>query len=90
MFGLFKKKAPTANLAKERLKIIVEHRRDTEERPDFLAQMQREILQVVKKYVDIDLDDIHADITEKGESEVLELNVTLPEKGRIGHKAEGA
>lgn len=78
--GIFgKKKAPTANLAKERLKIIVEHSRADAKRPDFLNDMRREILAVVNKYVQIDIDDINANINNKGDSEVLELNILLPD-----------
>ncbi|PIE39852.1 MAG: cell division topological specificity factor MinE [Gammaproteobacteria bacterium] len=80
LFGIFgKKKAPSASLAKERLKIIVEHSRADAKRPDFLDDMRREILAVVNKYVQIDLSDINTNINHKGESEVLELNILLPD-----------
>lgn len=79
-FGLFKSKQPsTANLAKERLKIIVEHSRADAKRPDYLNKMRLEILEVVSKYVKVDLDDINTNIAQHGESEVLELNIVLPE-----------
>lgn len=80
LFGIFgKKKAPSANLAKERLKIIVEHSRSDAQRPEFLNQMRREILEVVNKYVQIDLADINTNIANQGDSEVLELNILLPD-----------
>lgn len=80
LFGIFgKKKAPSANLAKERLKIIVEHSRADSQRPDFLDEMRREILAVVNKYVQIDISDINTNINNQGESEVLELNILLPD-----------
>lgn len=80
MFGLFRKKKPSsANLAKERLKIIVEHSRADAKRPDYLNKMRLEILEVVSKYVKVELDDINTNIAQHGESEVLELNIVLPE-----------
>lgn len=80
LFGIFaKKKAPSANLAKERLKIIVEHSRADAKRPEFLNQMRREILEVVNKYVEIDIADINTNIANQGDSEVLELNILLPD-----------
>lgn len=80
LFGIFgKKKAPSANLAKERLKIIVEHSRADAQRPDFLDEMRREILAVVNKYVQVEISDINTNINNKGESEVLELNILLPD-----------
>ncbi len=92
LFGIFrKKKAPTANLAKERLKIIVEHSRADARRPDFLNKMRREILDVVTKYVQIDISDIEANINNQGEAEVLELNILLPDTVNIeaAEKAQG-
>lgn len=80
LFGIFrKKKAKSANLAKERLKIIVEHSRADLQRPDFLNKMRREILEVVNKYVQIDIADINTNIANQGDSEVLELNILLPD-----------
>ncbi len=80
LFGLFKKKkAPSANLAKERLKIVIEHNRADAKRPEFLKKMQREILEVVNKYVQVDIADINANIANQGDSEVLELNILLPD-----------
>lgn len=80
LFGIFgTKKAATAEKAKERLKIIVEHSRADAKRPEFLNQMRREILGVVNKYVQIDIADINTNIANQGDAEVLELNILLPD-----------
>lgn len=80
LFGIFgKKKAQSANLAKERLEIIVKHSRADAQRPEFLNKMRREILEVVNKYVEIDIADINTNIANQGDSEVLELNILLPD-----------
>ena len=42
--------------------------------------MKKEILEVVKKYFAIDLEDISADFSRKGEIEMLELNINLHNK----------
>lgn len=90
LFGIFgKKKAPSANLAKERLKIIVEHSRADAQRPDFLDEMRREILAVVNKYVQVEISDINTNINNKGESEVLELNILLPDTVSIEKAQHG-
>lgn len=89
IFGFFrKKKAPTASLAKERLEIIVKHSRADAQRPEFLNKMRREILEVVNKYVEIDIDDINTNINNQGDSEVLELNILLPDTVDL-EKAQG-
>lgn len=80
LFGIFgKKKVQSASLAKERLSIIIKHSREDAKRPVFLDQMRREILQVVNKYVQIDIADINTNIANQGDSEVLELNILLPD-----------
>lgn len=72
------KKGNTAELAKERLQIIVAHERNQRNKPDYLAQMQRDILEVIRKYIDINLDQVDVQLDNHGSCSVLELNVTLP------------
>lgn len=77
-----KKNNGTANLAKERLQIIVAQRRNHgSSTPSYLPQLQEEILQVIRKYVAIDpaMVNITLDQTEEDLS-VLELNVQLPDE----------
>ncbi|MFT4928551.1 MAG: cell division topological specificity factor [Phenylobacterium sp.] len=77
-----KPKKQTANLAKERLQIIVAHQRSqrNSNTPDYLPQMKKDILDVIRKYVEIDIDQVSVQLEQKDDSlSVLELNVTLPE-----------
>jgi cell division topological specificity factor len=71
----------TASIAKERLQIIVAHERGSSRggAPDFIPLLQQEILQVVRKYLPIDDEQIKVSMDRNGEYEVLELNITLPE-----------
>ena len=80
LFGLFsgKKKTPAA-AAKERLQILISHERQNRQGPDFLPDLQRDILDVVKKYVAIRDDHVSVRLDRAGDASVLELNVTLPE-----------
>ena len=81
LFDFFKKsRHNSAATAKERLQIIVAHQRNQSSQPQFLETMKQEILEVVKKYFAIDLADISADISRKGETEMLELNINLHNK----------
>ncbi|WP_375054896.1 cell division topological specificity factor MinE [Zobellella sp. DQSA1] len=75
-----KKTHTSAKTAKERLQIIVAHERSQRDTPDYLPQMKQDILDVIRKYVDIDLDQISVQLDQKGENlSVLELNIMLPE-----------
>jgi cell division topological specificity factor len=79
---LRKKRAPsTASLAKERLQIIVAHERHKRNRnqPDFLPQMQQEIIDVIRKYININSDQVVVNLDDSDNCSVLELNITLPE-----------
>jgi len=73
-------KKNTASIAKERLQIIVAHERGKREQPDYLPQLQQEILDVIRKYVPIDQDQVQVQLDKSDNCSVLELNVTLPEK----------
>ena len=74
------RKKNTASIAKERLQIIVAHERGKREQPDYLPQLQQEILDVIRKYVQIDQDQVQVQLDKNDHCSVLELNVTLPDR----------
>ncbi len=79
-FDYFKSnKKNTASIAKERLQIIVAHERGKREQPDYLPQLQEEILAVIRKYVMVGDDQVHVQLDKNDDCSILELNVTLPE-----------
>lgn len=51
-------KIKTASLAKERLQIIVAHERSQRDTPDYLPQLKKDILEVIRKYVPISSDQV--------------------------------
>lgn len=71
-------KRTAASVAKERLQIIVSHE-SARHSKDFIKDLQRELLEVISKYVDIDPEQIKVQLEQHGDQSVLELNVTLPE-----------
>jgi cell division topological specificity factor len=75
----------SANVAKERLQILVAHDRAERHRPSYLPKLKREILEVIRKYVEIDLDAVSVNYEQADTHEVLELNIVLPETAR--HRA---
>lgn len=76
----FHKPAATAQVAKERLQIIIAHERGAREKPDYLAMLQKDLIEVVAKYVAIDKEAVKVDLERKEGCSILELNVILPEK----------
>jgi len=88
LFDFFKKsRHNSAATAKERLQIIVAHQRNQSSQPQLLETMKREILEVVKKYFAINLEDISADFSREGETEILELNINLHSKDNLPENA---
>ncbi|KAB7622554.1 cell division topological specificity factor MinE [Alkalilimnicola sp. S0819] len=80
-FNYFRsQKQRSASVAKERLQIIVAHERSTRGGPDYLPMLQEELLEVIRKYVQVGRDAVKMQIDKDGDCEVLELNIMLPEE----------
>ena len=71
----------SAAIAKERLQIILSRERVDASGYDYLPALKQDLLQVVAKYINVDLDNIKVNIERDGDLEVLELNVVLTGKG---------
>lgn len=79
---LFGSKQKTATIAKERLQLIIAHERsDQGSKPDFLPDLQKELIAVISKYVSVNPDDIKVSLEKQDNYEVLEVNIVLPEPG---------
>ena len=72
------RKSNSAAIAKERLQILVAHDRRGDG-PSYLPQLQRDLIQVIRKYVAVDNDAVSVSVESDGGQEILELNVVLPE-----------
>jgi cell division topological specificity factor len=70
----------TASIAKERLQILVAHERAERNKPDYLPMLQKELLEVIRKYVNVDQDSISVTMEQDENREVLELNIVLPDE----------
>ena len=79
MFDFLKPKKETASIAKDRLRIIVAQERTTRGAPDYLPMLQRELLEVIKKYVNVDVDAVKVDLIKDGDHDVLDISVSLPD-----------
>jgi cell division topological specificity factor len=80
LLGLFRRRPPKASLAKERLRIIVAQERGNRGGPDYLPLLRGELLEVVRKYVQIDIEQIEINLEQADGHDVLELSVSLPQK----------
>jgi cell division topological specificity factor len=59
---------------------LVSHERNADKQPSYLPQLQKDLLDVIKKYVDVDQDAISINFEQDERQEVLELNIVLPDE----------
>ncbi len=79
LLSFFRASPPrTADTAKERLQVLLAlERSSTSSWPNFLPQLQRDIMQVIKKYVEIDDDKVSIEFERGPEVSMLDINVEL-------------
>jgi cell division topological specificity factor len=82
LLAFFRKAPSSANVAKERLRIIVAQERSTRGAPDYLPTLRRELLEVIRRYVNVDPSAVQINLGRDDGHEVLELSVALPEDPR--------
>ena len=70
----------TASTANSRLQILIQQERSLRGAPDYLPLLQRELLEVIRKYINVDADAVKVDLHKDGDSELLDISVALPEK----------
>ena len=80
IFDFLKPKKNTASVAKDRLRIIIAQERSASGGPDYLPLLRRELLEVIRKYVNVDVEAVKVDVVKDGEHDVLDISVALPEE----------
>jgi cell division topological specificity factor len=84
LLDLFRRTPPSAHVAKERLRIIIQQERDKRGggSPDYMPLLRRELLEVIRKYVNVDPAAVQINVEREDGQEILEFSVALPEKAR--------
>jgi cell division topological specificity factor len=72
-------KVSSASVAKERLQILVAHERSSRNQPSYLPQLQKELLAVIRKYINVEQDAISVNFEQDENQETLEVNIVLPD-----------
>ena len=80
MFDFLKAKKNTASIAKDRLRIIIAQERSNDGGPDYRPLLRRVLLEVIRKYVNVDAEAVKVDLVKDGEHDVLDISVALPEE----------
>lgn len=90
MLSFFRKprQANSADTAKERLQILLSHERTDLSGPDYLPMLQRDIMEVIKRYMKVGGDSVDIKLERGQELSTLEINIELPGAGAL--QARGA
>jgi cell division topological specificity factor len=80
MLSFFRRGRPatTADTAKERLQILLSHERTDRSSPEYLPQLQRDILEVIERYMKVGGDSVDIKLERGDELSTLEINIELP------------
>ena len=68
----------SAQTAKDRLQIILAHERQDRAQPDYLPLLQKEILGVIRKYVEVANDKVQMRLQRDERMSTLEIEIELP------------
>ena len=78
---LLGEKKTSANVARERLQNILAHERGAgNASPDYLPQLQKELIAVISKYVKINPEDIKVSLDRQDSLEVLEVKIEMSQR----------
>ena len=83
---LLGRQTSSASTAKQRLQLVLAHDR-SDLNPELLAQMRREILEVVARYVEIDIEE--GDVSLETEDRMTALVANLPIRRSIKQPPNG-
>ncbi len=77
---LLGQKKTSASVAKDRLQLILINERGRGGvTPDYLPRLQKELVEVISRYVKINPDDIKVNLDRQDSLEILEVKIEMPQ-----------
>jgi cell division topological specificity factor len=73
----------SARTAKERLQIVIAHERVDRCGPSYLPTLRQDILEVIRKYVPVEEEQVQIQMEHEGDMDVLALNIQLPDTQQL-------
>jgi cell division topological specificity factor len=80
----------SADTAKERLQILLAHERTELSRPNLLPELQRDIIEVILRHLDIEREQVVMKLDRAQDLSTLEINIELPHATPRKREATGA
>jgi cell division topological specificity factor len=80
LFDYFVRAKPSssAQTAKDRLQILLAHERQDRSQPEYLPLLQKDILDVIRKYVEVASDNVDVRLQRGERMSTLEIEIELP------------
>jgi cell division topological specificity factor len=76
---LLGEKKTSASVAKDRLQLILINERGDGITPDYLPRLQKELVELISRYVKINPEDIKVNLDRQDSLEVLEVKIEMPQ-----------
>ena len=77
-------KPSSADLAKERLRIVITHERHhLQSTKPYLPQLRQELLEVIRRYVPITDDAVQVEVDHRDNLDILAMTIMLPDLQRL-------
>lgn len=90
LLNLFRRsREGSAGAAKERLQILLAHERVDSSAPDYLPMLQKELIQVIEKYLEVDDDKVEVRLERGRDLSTLEVNIELPGAEKLQGRLKG-
>ena len=70
----------SAPVARDRLQVLLAHERALSSRPDLVAVLQKEILEVIARHLPIDRDKVVVTLDRGAKVSTLEIDIEMPEE----------
>lgn len=77
LFEIFTRRR-SAQVARERLQILLTHERNAGSQSDLIPKLQEEVLAAVTKYLTIDRDKVQVKLEGKDKVSILEIEIEIP------------
>jgi cell division topological specificity factor len=78
----FQRRRSSAGVAKERLQLVLAHERAGRDAPEFMPALQRDLLAVIGRYVEIKEDLVQVNIGRRDGASLLEINIEFDSAAR--------
>jgi cell division topological specificity factor len=83
LLGFLTRGRSSAPVARDRLQVLLAHERALSGRPDLVAVLQKEILEVIARHLPIDKDRVMVKLDHGSKVSTLEIDVEMPDEALL-------